>query len=500
MRILHGIQTVYRNGKEEIQMLVKLSDGREIPVEMHKIKIVQKVNLVPVGQRLKAIEEGGYNTFNLKTRNIFLDMLTDSGTNAMSDTQLAAMMVDDSAYAGSESFYRLTDAINDVLGFKYVLPTHQGRACEHLIAKTFIKPGHVIPTNYHFTTTRAHFELAGGKMLEIYRDEGIKVKSSDPFKGTIDIQKLKDVIKKYGAENIPFVRMEATANLMGGQPFSMANLKEVKKIASIHKIPLVLDGSLLQEQAYFIKMREKGYENKSLQEILKEIMSYIDIFYLSARKTTSVRGGFIATNNKKYFDAMAPLLPLYEGFYTYGGMSTKEIEAMAVGLREITDIHVASCVPEQVKYFVSKLDAKGIPVVTPPGGLACHIDAKAFLPHVPQDQYTSMALTSAIYLTTGARSMERGTLSNDRDEKGHFELATLELARLAIPRRVFTLSHIEYMIDRIVWLYQHRDIVRGIELYEEPPVLRFFSAKGKALGNWGAKLVDAFRKELKTEY
>jgi tyrosine phenol-lyase len=482
-------------------MMVKLSDGREIPVEMHKVRIVQKTFLIPVEQRLKAIEEGGYNTFSLRTRDIFLDMLTDSGTNAMSDNQLAAMMVSDDAYAGCESFYKLTSAIKDVLGFDYVLPVHQGRAAEHLLAKVFVKPGDVVPMNYHFTTTRAHFELAGGRVLEIYTDEALNTQSTNLFKGNLDLQKFKDVIKKYGRDKISFIRMEATTNLLGGQPFSLQNLKEVKKIASDNNIMLVYDGSLISENAYFIKKREKGYENKSIQEIITEMMSYVDIFYLSGRKSSCVRGGFIATNNKEYFEAIKPWLPVYEGFLTYGGMSTKEIEAMAVGLREMTDVNVAGSAAEFVKYFAERLIEQKIPVVTPPGGLACHVDAKLFLPHIPWNQYPAGALSAAIYIDSGVRTMERGTISVDRDPDTKEEIASdLELARLAVPRRVYTMSQIEYVVDRLNWLYNHKELVKGLKFVEEPPVLRFFFGKLVPLDNWGAKLVEAFKKDFGPNY
>ena len=481
-------------------MIIRLSNGKEIPVEMHKVRIVQKTSLVPIDQRLKAIKEGGYNTFSLRTRDIFMDMLTDSGTNAMSDNQLAAMMVSDDAYAGSESFYKLASAIKDILGFDYVLPVHQGRAAEHLLAKVFVKPGDVIPMNYHFTTTKAHFELAGGTVLEIYRDLALNTQSTELFKGNLDLQKFKDVIKKYGVDKIPFVRMEATTNLLGGQPFSLENLREVKKIATEHKIPLVYDGSLISENAYFIKKREKGYENKSITEIIKEMMSQADIFYLSGRKSSCVRGGFIATNNREVFEKIKPWLPVYEGFLTYGGMSTKEIEAMAVGLREMTDINVAGSAAEFVKYFAERLIDNKIAVVTPPGGLACHVDAKLFLPHLPQSQYPAGALSAAIYIASGVRSMERGTISMDRDASGNEVFSDLELSRLAVPRRVYTMSQIEYVVDRISWLYKHRDLVKGLKFIEEPPVLRFFFGKLEPLDNWGEKLGEAFKKEFGANY
>ena len=480
-------------------MIIRLSSGREIPVEMHKIKIVQKVNLPSVDERLKAIEEGGYNTFSLRTRDIFIDMLTDSGTNAMSDNQLGAMMLSDNAYAGCESFYKLESAVQDVLGQKYLLPTHQGRASEHLIAKVFIKPGDVIPMNYHFTTTKAHFVLAGGKILEIYADEALETESTNQFKGNIDIQKLKDVIKKYGKEKIPFVRMEATTNLLGGQPFSMGNLKEIREICNEHGIPLLMDATLVSENSYFVKMREKGYENRSVGEIIKETIGLTDIIYMSARKNSSGRGGLIATNNKEYYEMIKPWLPLYEGFLTYGGISFEQMEAIAVGIREMTDVSVAGAVPEQVKCFVARCVEEKIPVVTPAGGLACHVDAKKFLPDMPQSEYPAGALSAAIYIASGVRSMERGTVSMDRDEDGNEVYSDLELARLAVPRRIYTMSHLEYVVDRLKWLYEHRDKVKGLKFVEEPPVLRFFFGKMEALDSWGAKLAEAFKKDFGTE-
>ena len=477
-------------------MNIKLSDGRVIPVEMHKIRIVQKTYLVPALRRLEAIQEAGYNTFLLRTRDVFLDMLTDSGTNAMSDNQLAAMMVSDDAYAGSESFYKLADAVKEILGFEYTMPVHQGRAAEHLLAKVFVKPGDAVLMNYHFTTTKAHFELAGATVVEIYTDEALNTQSTQPFRGNMDLRKFEEAVKKFGPEKIPLVRMEATTNLIGGQPFSLRNLHQVKEIAAKYGIPLVFDGSLLSENAYFIKMREEGYADKSIRDIIREMMSVVDIFYMSARKSTSVRGGMIATNQKDYYDRLLAWLPVYEGFATYGGMSTKEIEAMAVGLREMTDVNVAGISPEFVQYFVGKLLENGVPAVTPPGGLAAHVDAKRFLPHIPQSEYPAGALATAIYLASGVRSMERGTISMDRDAEGREVYADLELARLAVPRRVYTLSQIEYAVDRLIWLYKNRKLVKGLKFVQEPKVLRFFFGRLEPLDNWGTKLAKAFEAEF----
>ncbi len=473
-------------------MLIQLSNGREIPIEMHKVRIVQQTKLPPISQRRRAIDAAGYNTFLLRSRDVFLDMLTDSGTNAMSDNQLAAMMVSDDAYAGSESFYKLADAVRDVFGFEYTLPVHQGRAAEHLLAKVFVKPGDVVLMNYHFTTTKAHFELAGAAVLELYHEAALEAASDHPFKGNLDPQKFLDAIERYGADKIALVRMEATTNLIGGQPFSLENLRQVKAIAAQHKIPLVYDASLVAENAYFIQQREPGYANKSLAEILREMLSLVDILYMSGRKCAGVRGGLIATNNPEYYNRLLEWLPVYEGFATYGGMSTKEVEAMAVGLREMTDPMVASASADFVKYFVGRMVEAGIPVVTPAGGLACHVDASRFLPHVPQAHYPAGALAAAVYLVSGVRGMERGTLSTDRDKEGRDVLADLELVRLAMPRRVYTMSHIEYTVDRVRWLYEHRDLVQGLQWISEPPVLRFFFGRLRSLNDWGNRLTEAF--------
>jgi len=478
-------------------MSIRLSSGKEIPIEMHKVRILQKIRLASVGERLKAIEEGGYNTFLLRTRDVFLDMLTDSGVNAMSDYQLAGMMVADDAYAGGESYYRLLSAVEDVLGYQYCMPAHQGRAAEHLIDKVFLKSGQVVLTNYHFTTTRAHVELLGGRMLEIYGDEALKTESSHPFKGNIDIERMKECIKKYGRDGIAYVRIEATTNLIGGQPFSMENMRAVRELCDKHGIPFVLDGSLISENAYLVKERVRGYETKSIAEIIKEMCSLADVYYMSARKNASVRGGLIATNNKEYFLKLRDWLPVYEGFLTYGGMSVKEVEAMSVGLRDITDEDVAGCSVRQVKYFVNRLLEYDVPVVTPPGGLACHLDARRFLPQVPQHEYPAGALAAAIYLASGIRTMERGTISTDRDPStGKEIMADVELTRIAVPRRVYTISHIEYAVDRVAWLYRHRDLVKGLKFTDEPPVLRFFFGKLAALDGWSERLCEAYRKEL----
>jgi tryptophanase len=432
----------------------------------------------------------------LRTKDVFLDMLTDSGTNAMSDNQLSAMMVADDAYAGSESFYRLADAVRDVLGFRHVMPVHQGRAAEHLLAKVFVKPGDVVLMNYHFTTSKAHVDLAGGRVLEIFGDDALQTVSDNPFKGNLDLSKFEAAVKEYGRERIAYVRMEATTNLIGGQPISMQNLRDVRAMAKSFDIPLVFDASLISENAYFIQQREAEFADATIQEIILEMMSCVDIMYMSGRKSAAVRGGLIAMNDKAYYDRLLAWLPVYEGFATYGGMSTKEVEAMAVGLREMTDPAVASSAADFIKYFVDRLEEVGVPVVTPAGGLACHLDAKRFLPHLPQSVYPAGALAAAVYIASGVRGMERGTISTDRDAAGKDVMADLELLRLALPRRLYTLSHIEYTIDRVKWLYNHRDLIGGLEFVEEPAVLRFFFGRLAPIGAWGKALVKAFQDDF----
>lgn len=486
------LDSMETNGLKEI----KFYSGNNIPVELHKVRIVQKLFLKPVEERLKAIEEGGFNTFLLNTKDIFLDMLTDSGTNAMSDNQVSSMLQADDAYAGSQSFYRMEEALREVFGKHYVLPVHQGRAAENIISKVFIKKGDVIPMNYHFTTTKEHMEINGGKVLEIYTDDALDIKSNNPFKGNIDIDKLQSVIDTYGAEHVSFIRMEASTNLIGGQPFSIQNMRDVKKIADEHGIMMVLDASLIGENAYFIKEREAEFKNATIKDILNLMCSFADIVYFSSRKVSSTRGGGICTDSEALMLKMRDLVPLFEGFTTYGGMSVREIEAMAVGLRETTDETVISQSPAFIKYAVEELDKSGIPVVTPPGALGCHIDAKGFLAHVPQEEYPAGALAAALFIISGVRGMERGTISSVRDENGNDILADVELLRLAFPRRVFTLSQTMFVIDRVKWLYDNRELVGGLKFVDEPPVLRFFMGRLAPVNDWPQKLMAKFKEDF----
>jgi tryptophanase len=476
--------------------MVKFYKGGDMPLELHKVRVVQKLHLVPVERRLDAMKEAGFNTFRLGTKDVYLDMLTDSGTNAMSDNQLAAMMHADDAYAGSQSFERLQKAVEDVLGKKYLLPVHQGRAAENVICRTFVKPGNVIPMNYHFTTVLAHVTENGGRVEELLHDHAFELKSEHPFKGNMDLEKLEKCILENGVENIPFIRMEASTNLIGGQPFSMANLMDVRRIADKYGIMLVLDASLIGENAYLIKQREENWKENSMGEILKMMTGLADLVYFSARKLSSSRGGGICTNQRALYNKMEAMIPLYEGFLTYGGISVREIEAMAVGLRETLDETMICQSPTYIKYLVEELEKRGVPMVTPPGVLGAHVNAMEFCKHIPQEEYPAGALAAAFYICSGIRGMERGTMSSVRDEEGKEILADVELLRLAVPRRVFTLSQINYVIDRMTWLWDNRHLIGGLKFTYEPPVLRFFMGGLEPTTDWPARLLEKFRKDF----
>ncbi|MCL2422817.1 MAG: tryptophanase [Micrococcales bacterium] len=470
--------------------------GESFPLEMHKVRIIQKLTLLPIEERLRAVEEAGYNTFLLQNKDVFLDMLTDSGVNAMSDRQQAAMLTADDAYAGSETFTRLHAKLSQVFGMKYFLPTHQGRAAEHILARGFVKPGQIVATNYHFTTTKAHITAQGGEVVELIDPSGLSVTSDQPFKGNVDIDALTALIDERGAENIAFFRVESGTNLVGGQPHSLANLRAVSHICRRHGIPLVMDASLLADNLYFIKTREAECADWSVADIWLAISQLCDIVYFSARKLGFGRGGGIVTDDVKIYESLRAWVPMFEGFLTYGGMSVREMEAITIGLDETLDEDMINQGPLFIAHFVDEMDRRGIPVVTPPGGLGAHVDAMRFLDHVDQRQYPSGALAAAVYLASGVRGMERGTLSEQRDPDGTEPLAHMELLRLALPRRVFTLSQVQYAVDRIHWVYANRRIVGGLEWTEEPEILRFFYGRLRPVGDWQHALVAKFRQDF----
>jgi tyrosine phenol-lyase len=493
-RVKAFMQHEYRRWK--VMANVKFFSGESIPLEMHKVRIVQKLNLPPIEQRLEAMEAAGYNTFLLKNRDVFMDMLTDSGVNAMSDKQQAAMLEADDSYAGSETFTKLENKINEIFGKQYFLPAHQGRACENIISQTFVTQGSIVPMNYHFTTTKAHIVLNGGRVDEVFMDEALTISSNDPFKGNMNIARLKDIIETNGAEKIAFVRLEAGTNLIGGQPFALSNMHEVRKVCDQYGIMLVLDASLLADNLHFIKVREEAYKNKSIREITREMADLSDIVYFSARKLGCARGGAICTSNKELYMKMREYVTLYEGFLTYGGMSVREMEAIVVGLDETMDENMINQGPQFIAYMAEELQKRGVPVVTPAGGLGCHLNAMEFVDHIPQNEYPAGALAAALYIASGVRGMERGTMSEDRDQDGNETLSNMELVRLAMPRRVFTLSQVKYAVDRVAWLYENRKLIGGLKFVEEPNVLRFFFGKLTTTSDWQMKLAAKFRKDF----
>ncbi len=475
---------------------IKFFSGENIPLELHKVRIVQKLHLVPIERRLEALYEGGFNTFRLNTKDVFLDMLTDSGTNAMSDNQLAAMMQADDAYAGSQSFVRLQKAVEDVLGKKLLLPVHQGRAAESILSIAYVKKGSLVPMNYHFTTAMAHITHNGGQIAELLYDEAYVVNSDHPFKGNMNIEKLEETIVSHGAQNIPFIRMEASTNLIGGQPFSVQNLRDVRALANKYSIRLVLDASLLGENAFLVLQREDEFKTSNMSEVMRTMTALADIVYFSARKISSSRGGGICTDKLEVYKELEALVPLYEGFTTYGGISIREIEAMAVGLYETQDETMICQSPSFIKYLVEALHEKGIPVIRPAGVLGAHVDAMQVCAHIPQTEYPAGALAAALFLISGVRGMERGSISNQRDENGNETYADMELLRLAVPRRVFTLSQIKYVEDRLNWLYHNRHLIGGLKFVYEPPVLRFFMGGLEPTSNWPQELMAKFKSDF----
>ena len=475
---------------------IKFYNREPVPVEMHKVKIVQKLNLLPVRERLAKIKEAGYNTFQLHNSDIFLDMLTDSGINAMSDLMQSAMLRADDAYAGSEPFYRMQSKLEELFGIGHCLPAHQGRACENILAQRVVRPGKCVIMNYHFTTAKAHVTRLGGHVEELVSAAGLESTSDLPFKGNIDLEALEACILRETPENVAFLRLEAGTNLIGGQPISYANMRDAVAIAKKYGIVTVLDASLLQDNLYFMKQREEGLKDKSIREITRMVGDLYDIVYFSGRKFGFGRGGCVLIRDLEMFRSMEDMVTMFEGFLTYGGMSVKEMEAMTVGFDETMDMDVISQAPQFIDYTVRQLDAYGIPVITPGGGLGAHIDAAKFVDHIPQVEYPAGALVCALYICGGIRGMERGTMSEERNPDGSERLASMELVRLAMPRRVFTLSQTEYVLDRVKWLYDHRHMIGGLRFVREPATLRFFIGTLEPTSDWPEKLAAAFEADF----
>lgn len=447
--------------------------------EPYKIKVVEPLKMTSREDRKRALEDAGYNTFLLKSEDVYIDLLTDSGTSAMSDYQWAGMMLGDEAYAGSRNYYNLERAVQTYYGYKYLVPTHQGRGAEHIISQILIKPGTYIPGNMYFTTTRLHQELAGGKFVDVIIDEAHDPAAEHPFKGNVDLNKLDALVKKVGADKIPYITVGVTVNMAGGQPVSMANLKEVRAYCQKHGIRVVYDATRAVENAYFIKTREKGYADTSIAAILKEMCSYSDACTMSGKKDALVNiGGFLALNEWDVFEEARNMVVVYEGLHTYGGLAGRDMEAMARGIEEsVQEDHIRARIG-QVEYVGEKLLALGVPIVVPVGGHAIFLDAKAFLPHLKQIEFPAQTLAAELYLESGIRSMERGIVSAGRNkETGDHYYPKLELVRLTFPRRVYTQAHCDVTVEAVAEVFARRNSIKGLKMVYEPKYLRFFQAR-----------------------
>lgn len=446
--------------------------------EPYKIKMVEPIAVTTRAQREEAIRRAGYNTFLLDSEDVYIDLLTDSGTNAMSDNQWAGLMLGDEAYAGSKNFKNLRSAVQDLYGFKYVVPTHQGRGAENILSQILIRPGDYVPGNMYFTTTRAHQELNGATFRDVIIDEAHDSEAEHPFKGNVDLDKFQKLIDEVGPERIPYISLAITVNMAGGQPVSMANIRAVSELAHSYGIKVIMDATRCAENACFIKHREPGYEDKSIREIIREQFSYADGCTMSGKKDGIVNiGGFLGLNDEDLYQKATSLVVVYEGMPSYGGMSGRDMEALARGLYEAADYNFLAHRLAQVEYLHDKLNRAGIPIVKPAGGHAVFIDARKFYPHIPQDQFPAQTLAAQLYLKSGVRSMERGIVSAGRDKQGNHHYPKLELVRLTIPRRVYTYAHLDVVAEAVIDLYKERDQVKGMRMVYEPPVLRFFTAR-----------------------
>ncbi|SGD02639.1 Tyrosine phenol-lyase [Mycobacterium tuberculosis] len=449
------------------------------PAEPYRIKSVETVSMIPREERIKRMKEAGYNTFLLNSKDVYIDLLTDSGTNAMSDKQWAGIMLGDEAYAGSENFFHLERTVQELFGFKHIVPTHQGRGAENLLSSLAIKPGQYVAGNMYFTTTRYHQEKNGATFIDIVRDEAHDAGLDVKFKGNIDIKKLEKLIAEKGAENIAYICLAVTVNLAGGQPVSMANMREVRQLCDKHGIKVFYDATRCVENAYFIKEQEEGFEDVSIKDIVHEMFSYADGCTMSGKKDCLVNiGGFLCMNDDDMFSAARELVVVYEGMPSYGGLAGRDMEAMAIGLREAMQFEYIEHRVKQVRYLGEKLKAAGVPIVEPVGGHAVFLDARRFCPHLTQDEFPAQSLAASIYMETGVRSMERGIISAGRNkETGDHHRPKLETVRLTIPRRVYTYAHMDLVADGIIKLFKHKEDIKGLKFVYEPKQLRFFTAR-----------------------
>jgi tyrosine phenol-lyase len=441
----------------------------------YKIKVIEPIALVPFERRRAALVEAGYNTFLLRSDDVYVDLLTDSGTGAVSQEQRAQMELGDESYAGSRSFFRLERAVREVYGYKHTIPTHQGRGAEHLLSQVLVRPRMLVPSNLYFTTSRVHAELAGGTWVDVATPEARDPESTYPFKGNIDVARLESILSGPDAGHVAFVRQEACLNMAGGQPFSIENLVEVRALTLDYGVPFILDATRSSENALFVKRREDGYAQRPLPEIVKLMADLSDGAIFSSKKDHFVPiGGLVAVNDDRLAERLRELVVVYEGFPHYGGMSGAAMEALAQGIHEAVDERVVAHHVDQVAYLASLLQEAGVPIVLPPGAHAVFLDAKRFLPHVPQEQFPAQALAAAIYLAGGVRTMERGIVSG---QHGHEPYDGLELVRLTLPRRVYTQEHLTYVAEVVADLYSQARSIHGLRMTYEPPSLRFFQAR-----------------------
>ena len=451
--------------------------------EPWKIKMVEPLNVIDRAARERALAEAGFNTFLLRSDDVYIDLLTDSGTSAMSDRQWAGMMLGDEAYAGSRNFYHLEEAVQSVYGYRYLIPTHQGRGAEHLISRAVIKPGQYVPGNMYFTTTRLHQELAGGIFVDVIIDEAHDPNSLHPFKGNIDLDKLQAVVDAHGADGVAYVSLAGTVNMAGGQPVSMANARELRAFCDRHGLKLYLDATRMVENSLFIQEREEGYADKSIAAILREFCDLTDGAWMSGKKDNLVNiGGWLAINDEELFEELRNWVVVFEGLHTYGGLAGRDMEAMAIGIREsVQDEHIRSRVG-QVRYLGELLTEWNVPIVQPVGGHAIFLNARAFYPQLPQIEFPAQTLAAELYLDSGIRSMERGIASAGRDAKtGDHYYPKLELTRLTIPRRVYTQAHMDVVAESVKAVYDARETTRGLKMVYEPKYLRFFQARFERL-------------------
>ena len=457
--------------------------GRRSWAEPWKIKMVEPLRMTSSENRKQALDDAGYNTFLLRSHDVYIDLLTDSGTSAMSDRQWAGIMLGDESYAGSRNFYHLEDSVKTFYGYSHVVPTHQGRGAEHLISQAVIKQGQIVPGNMYFTTTRLHQELAGGKFVDVIIDEAHDPQILHPFKGNVDLDKLEDLIKREGAENIAYISLAGTVNMAGGQPVSMENVRALRALCDKYGIPIYLDATRMAENALFIQQREDGYADKSIAEIILEFCGFTDGAWMSAKKDNLVNiGGWLAVNDHELFDKLRNMVVIYEGLHTYGGMSGRDMEALAIGIAEgVQDDHIRSRVG-QVHYLGRLLIDWEIPIVQPVGGHAVFLDAKSFYSHIPQDQFPAQMLAAQLFLDSGIRGMERGVVSAGRDpETGDHRYPSLELTRLTIPRRVYTQAHMDVVAEAVKTVFDNRHKTHGLKMVYEPEYLRFFQARFEPL-------------------